>query len=206
MTTIYPGASAEQVEREVSDVLESAVQQLTQLKQVRTTSRPGYSELRVEILERYSSEEIPQIWDELRRKINDTAASLPPGAQAPVVNDDFGDVFGLYYAMTGDGLTRTELHEAAKTLRRGLLPVEGVGRSRSPARSRNGSSSRFRRRASPRCASRPRRSPAHWPMRKPNCTPVGCAARTCTCASRPAAPSIRCRPCARCRWGAAMRG
>lgn len=128
VTTIYPGASAEQVEREVSDVLESAVQQLTQLKQVRTTSRPGYSELRVEILERYSSEEIPQIWDELRRKINDTAASLPPGAQAPVVNDDFGDVFGLYYAMTGDGLTRTELHEAAKTLRRGLLPVEGVGK------------------------------------------------------------------------------
>ena len=128
VTTIYPGASAEQVELEVSDVLESAVQQLTQLKRVRTTSRPGYSELRVEILERYSSEEIPQIWDELRRKINDTAASLPPGAQAPVVNDDFGDVFGLYYAMTGDGLTRTELHEAAKTLRRGLLPVEGVGK------------------------------------------------------------------------------
>ncbi|MDR7191334.1 efflux RND transporter permease subunit [Luteimonas terrae] len=128
VTTIYPGASAEQVELEVSDVLESAVQQLNQLKQVRTTSRPGYSELRVEILERYSSEEIPQIWDELRRKINDTAASLPPGAQAPVVNDDFGDVFGLYYAMTGDGLTRTELHEAAKTLRRGLLPVEGVGK------------------------------------------------------------------------------
>lgn len=128
VTTIYPGASAEQVELEVSDVLESAVQQLTQLKRVRTTSRPGYSELRVEILERYSSEEIPQIWDELRRKINDTAASLPPGVQAPVVNDDFGDVFGLYYAMTGDGLTRTELHEAAKTLRRGLLPVEGVGK------------------------------------------------------------------------------
>ena len=128
VTTIYPGASAEQVELEVSDVLESAVQQLTQLKRVRTTSRPGYSELRVEILERYSSEEIPQIWDELRRKINDTAASLPPGAQAPLVNDDFGDVFGLYYAMTGDGLTRTELHEAAKTLRRGLLPVEGVGK------------------------------------------------------------------------------
>lgn len=128
VTTIYPGASAEQVEREVSDVLESAVQQLTQLKRVRTTSRPGYSELRVEILERYSSEEIPQIWDELRRKINDTAATLPPGAQAPVVNDDFGDVFGLYYAMTGEGLTRTELHEAAKSLRRGLLPVEGVGK------------------------------------------------------------------------------
>lgn len=128
VTTIYPGASAEQVELEVSDVLESAVQQLTQLKRVRTTSRPGYSELRVEILERYSSEEIPQIWDELRRKINDTAASLPPGVQTPVVNDDFGDVFGLYYAMTGDGLTRTELHQAAKTLRRGLLPVEGVGK------------------------------------------------------------------------------
>lgn len=128
VTTVYPGASAEQVEREVSDVLESAVQQLDQLKRVRTKSIAGYSELRLEIRESYSSAQIPQIWDELRRKIGDAAGQLPPGAQAPVVNDDFGDVFGIYYAMTGDGLTRTELHEAAKALRRGLLTVEGVGK------------------------------------------------------------------------------
>lgn len=125
--TPYPGASAEEVEREVSDVLERAVQQMPQLGEVRTRSMAGLSEMRIEILDTYRGPQIPQIWDELRRRIGDARGDLPPGAYAPIVNDNFGDVFGIYYAITGDGLTRTELYEAAKALHRGLRPVEGVG-------------------------------------------------------------------------------
>ncbi|MBS7455545.1 efflux RND transporter permease subunit [Coralloluteibacterium stylophorae] len=127
VTTIYPGASAEEVETEVSDVLEGAVQQMAQLKEVRTQSMAGYSEMRIEIRDSFRSEDIPQIWDELRRKINDAQGQLPPGAQPSTVNDDFSDVYGIYYALTGDGLTRSELNEVAKDLRRGLITVDGVG-------------------------------------------------------------------------------
>lgn len=127
VTTVYPGASAEEVETEVSDALESAVQQMAQLKEVRTKSAAGYSEMRVEIRDSFRSEDIPQIWDELRRKVNDAQGQLPPGAQPSTVNDDFSDVYGIYYALTGDGLSRNELNEVAKDLRRGLITVDGVG-------------------------------------------------------------------------------
>lgn len=128
IVTAYPGASAEEVEAEVTDLLESAIQQMPQLKEIRSKSIAGNSEVRVEIREEYSSEEIPQIWDELRRRIRDAEGDLPPGAATPAVNDDFGDVFGIFYAITGDGLTLTEMNEAAKALRRGLLGAEGVGK------------------------------------------------------------------------------
>lgn len=127
VVTPYPGADAQTVEREVTDVLETAIQRMPQLDEIESRSVPGMSELRVRIRGEYDASRIPQVWTELRRRVGDVESSLPPGAAPPIVNDDFGDVFGIYYAVTGDGLTLTELHEAAKEIRRGLLTAQGVG-------------------------------------------------------------------------------
>ncbi|ETR66425.1 MAG: hypothetical protein OMM_12812, partial [Candidatus Magnetoglobus multicellularis str. Araruama] len=77
--TAYPGAGPEEVELEVTDVLETAVQELSQVKEIRSISRAGISIIYVDIKEFYMGDEIPQIWDELRRKVNDAQHLLPPG-------------------------------------------------------------------------------------------------------------------------------
>ncbi|TVQ55969.1 MAG: efflux RND transporter permease subunit [Rhodobacteraceae bacterium] len=124
--TRYPGATAEEVEREVTEPLESAVQQMPQLKRVTSRSRPGLSELTVEIDDRFPGRQLPQIWDELRRRIGDARGALPPGAEDPRVNDDFGDVFGLFFAVTAPGFTDAERREIGRLLRREMLTVPGV--------------------------------------------------------------------------------
>ncbi|AQQ68902.1 MFS transporter [Microbulbifer agarilyticus] len=126
--TTYPGASARQVEEEVTEKLEIAIQQMAQLKRITSTSRTGLSEINVEIKDEYLSEDLPQIWDELRRKVSDARASLPKGALPPVVNDDFGDVYGIYFAMTGENFTPSEMRDISKVVRRELLAVDGVAR------------------------------------------------------------------------------
>ncbi len=126
VSTAYPGASAEEVEPEVTDRLEKAVQQLSQIKKVRSISRAGSSIIYVDIKDKYDSSAIPQIWDELRRKISDAQALLPSGAGPSIVNDDFGDVYGVFFALTGEGFSYEELKEAADFLQRELLLVRGV--------------------------------------------------------------------------------
>jgi multidrug efflux pump subunit AcrB len=128
IVTPYPGASAAEVEEEVSDVIERAVQQLGQLKRVQSTSTRGMSSIKATIKDQYDVNTLPQVWDELRRKVNDYQSRLPPGAGPSIVNDDFGDVFGIYLALIGDGYTMAELYEHAKLLRRDLLLVQDVKR------------------------------------------------------------------------------
>ena len=128
VVTPYPGATPAEVAEEVSEVMEKACQQLGQIKEVRSTSQPGVSILTVEIQDRYDGSMLPQVWDELRRKVNDAQSNLPPGAGPSIVNDDFGDVFGILLAVYGDGFTYKELHEHAKTLERELLLVDDVGK------------------------------------------------------------------------------
>jgi multidrug efflux pump subunit AcrB len=126
--TPYPGASAEEVEQEVSDYLEIAVQQLGQLDRVTSKSDRGLSTLTVTIKNSYDSESLPQVWDELRRKINDAASNLPQGVGQPVVIDDYGDVFGVFVAITADGYSYAELKDYVDILRRELLLVQDVGK------------------------------------------------------------------------------
>ena len=128
ITTQYPGATAAQVEVEVTEPLETAAQQLKQLKEVRSISRPGLSIVFAEIQETYDKETLPQVWDELRRKIEQASGHLPPGCNMPFVNDDFGDVYGVLLALTGDGYSRHELRKIAEDLRRELLLCDDVGR------------------------------------------------------------------------------
>ncbi|MBR9783461.1 MAG: efflux RND transporter permease subunit [Gammaproteobacteria bacterium] len=126
--TNYPGASAEKVEREVTERLEIAIQQMPQLKEVTSVSSPGLSEITVEVKSTYDSNLLPQIWDELRKRLRDTASSLPAGAQDPIVFDDFGDVYGLYYALSAPDFDTRELREFARIIRRDLLTTEGVAK------------------------------------------------------------------------------
>ena len=124
--TRYPGASAQQVAEEVSEPLESAIQKLAEVDRIASVNRPGVSLIEVYIKSAVAGSEIPAIWTDLRAKLRDAGQRLPPGAQAPKVNDGFGDVFGIYYAVTAEGFSDAEKHRLASFLRRELLAVEGV--------------------------------------------------------------------------------
>jgi multidrug efflux pump subunit AcrB len=128
--TQYPGASPEQVALEVSDPLESAIQEMQEVRSISTVSSAGLSEIRVEIKYGFSEskEELQIIWTKLRNKMNDAKASLPSEARTPIVNDDFGDVYGLSYLVTGDDFSYEELRTYAKELQKDILQVKGVGK------------------------------------------------------------------------------
>ena len=126
--TSYPGASPLQVEEEVSYPIENAIQQLPYVDHVTSISTSGTSQIMVEMKGIYRAKELKQIWDELRRKVHDLTPALPPGVQAPVVNDDFGDVYGMLYAITGEGYSDEEIRDYVDFLRRELVLVDGVGK------------------------------------------------------------------------------
>jgi len=126
--TPYPGATASEVEQEVSDKIEQAVQQLGQLKEVESKSDRGLSTVTVRIKDKYDKAALPQVWDELRRKVGDVQGKLPPGAGPSFVNDDYGDVFGVFVAVYGDEYSYAELKEYVKFLRRELLLVPDVSK------------------------------------------------------------------------------
>ncbi len=126
--TPYPGASAAEVEEEVTNVIEKAVQQLGQLDYVWSRSSRGMSIIHPIIKDKYGKATLPQVWDEVRRKVNDVQGHLPPGAGPSLVNDDFGDVYGVYVAVTGEGYTYKEVYDYVKFLQKELLLVEDVKR------------------------------------------------------------------------------
>jgi multidrug efflux pump subunit AcrB len=126
--TPYSGASAAEVETEVTNVIEKAIQQMGQLKKVESRSARGMSSINVTMKDKYDKTSLPQVWDELRRKVNDAQRNLPPGAGPSLVNDDFGDVYGLFYAITGEGYSYKEIYEYAKLLQRELLKAKDVKR------------------------------------------------------------------------------
>ncbi|WP_295627166.1 efflux RND transporter permease subunit [uncultured Nitrosomonas sp.] len=128
VVTSYPGASAAEVEEEVSDRLEKAVQKLGQLKRVESRSERGLSTLTVTIKDQYDKSTLPQVWDELRRKISDVQHELPPGVGPSLVIDDYGDVYGIFIAVLGDEYSYSELKDVVDLLRRELLLVQDVAK------------------------------------------------------------------------------
>src|SRR5262245_40309121 len=125
--TPYPGATAEEVTSEVTNPIERACQQLGQLDRVESESSRGMSIVTARIMDRYHRDRIPQVWDELRRKINDVQPQLPPSVRGrSMVVDDFGDVYGIFLAINGDGYSIGELRRYAEFLRRELLLVQDV--------------------------------------------------------------------------------
>lgn len=128
VVTAYPGATPQQVEEEVTYPLEKAIQQLPYVDKVNSISSRGLSQITVSMKNNYGPDDLPQIWDELRRKINDQKRDLPPGVLEPKVIDDFGDVYGILFAVTGDGYSYKELLDYIDYLRRELELVDGVGK------------------------------------------------------------------------------
>ena len=131
--TLYPGATPQEVEREITYHIENAVQQLTQLKRVGAISQNGFSEVTVKIKDKFKKPDFPNIWDELRRKVTDAQSLLPPGSQTSVVFDDFGDVFGLFYALTGEDYSYRELKDYADILMNNCYWFPAFGNSPSMA-------------------------------------------------------------------------
>ena len=126
--TQYPGAEPYEVEEEVSDIIEQYVQKIPEVDYVESESSFGLSIVTVHYYEGYSSREYRQMYDELRRKVTDASAHLPSGAHEPLVNDDFKDVYGILYAVTGDGYSLGEIYDFAEFLQKELFLVEGVGK------------------------------------------------------------------------------
>ena len=128
--TQYPGATPTEVANEITEPLESAIQQMQEVESLKSTSSAGLSRINVEIKYEFSPSKaaLQAIWSKLRNKVNDAQSALPPGAIASIVNDDFGDVYGVYFLLTGDGYTYKELEDYAKKLRTDVLSVEGVAK------------------------------------------------------------------------------
>jgi multidrug efflux pump subunit AcrB len=128
VSTIYPGATASEVEQDVTDRIEAKLQELKQVDYLESFSRDGLSVIKVFIKPFYTSKDIPQVWDELRRKVGDIAPQLPKGAGPSLVGDDFGDVYGLLLAVTGDGYSYAQLKAHVNDLKKELSLVKGVAR------------------------------------------------------------------------------
>ncbi|WP_147820785.1 efflux RND transporter permease subunit [Salidesulfovibrio onnuriiensis] len=124
--TQFPGASPQRVEELVTDKLEEKIRELSDLKSVESQSMAGLSIIKVEFLDKLKNME--PVWQKLRNKVDDAAPDLPAEARTPVVNDEFGDVFGILVTLTGDGFSYRELKDAADDLRDQILKLDGVGK------------------------------------------------------------------------------
>lgn len=126
--TQYPGATAQQVEEEVTYRLENAIQELSYVDHVTSVSQPGLSQIMIEMHSTLRKHQMPQVWDELRRKVNDARKTLPPGSGEPMVKDDFADVYGMTFSISGDGYSYQDIADYTDYLRRELVLVKGVGK------------------------------------------------------------------------------
>ena len=126
--TTYPGASAHEVELEVTDKLEKSIREMAGVDNVQSQSMNDLSLITVELKTTVKDKDVEQYWDILRRKVNNVAASLPATASIPQVRDDFGDVYGIFYALTADGLTDQEMSDYAELVKRNVADIDGVSR------------------------------------------------------------------------------
>ncbi|TNY53491.1 MFS transporter [Vibrio parahaemolyticus] len=124
----YPGATSKEVEEELTYPLEKEIRKLPYIDRITSTSSNGMSQIMVSMKMDYGPDELPQIWDEMRRKINDLQPTLPQGVQSLQIIDDFGDVYGVILMLTGDDYDYVELKRYADHLRREIELVDGVGK------------------------------------------------------------------------------
>ena len=126
--TYWPGATAQQVAEQVTDKLERALQEVPYSDKIRSYSKPGESQIILELKDFSKPSEVPQVWYAVRKKIGDMRSTLPPGVQGPFFNDEFGDVYGVIYALSGDGFNMSELKVHADRMRQALLRVPDVAK------------------------------------------------------------------------------
>ncbi|MCQ8118043.1 efflux RND transporter permease subunit [Methylomonas rosea] len=126
--TGWPGASAQEVEQQVTDKLEKKLQEVPWLDNLRSYSRPGESLIFLSAKDSTPAAEVPDIFYQVRKKVGDIAYTLPAGVEGPTFNDEFGDVYGNLYALTGEGYDYAELKRHSETLRAELLRVNDVAK------------------------------------------------------------------------------
>ncbi|MEZ9851295.1 efflux RND transporter permease subunit [Vibrio breoganii] len=126
VVTLYPGASAEEVEQQVTDTVETKLQEMAELNRLRSLSRPGVSMVFVDLNESLNSDELPQQWELLRRKVSDVKLQLPTSAQISIVQDEFSEVYGMLFAIHGTDAAPEELRQYAEELQRRIKAVEGI--------------------------------------------------------------------------------
>ncbi|KVE21560.1 multidrug transporter AcrB [Burkholderia vietnamiensis] len=126
--TFWPGASARQVQEQVTDRIGRKLQETPAIDFLRSYSRPGESLLFFTMKDSAPVKDVPETWYQIRKKIGDIGYTLPPGVQGPFFNDEFGDVYTNIWTLEGDGFTPAQLHDYADQLRTVLLRVPGVGK------------------------------------------------------------------------------
>jgi len=124
--TLYPGATAAEVEDQVTDRLEKKLQELPSLDYLRSYSKPGESILFVNAREDIPAGKIADLWYEVRKKVGDIGHQLPPGVIGPFFNDEFGDTYSVIYALSGEGYGYAELKDMAESARQRFLRVPDV--------------------------------------------------------------------------------
>jgi len=126
--SIWPGASSEQTDRLVTDRIEKKLQEIPYFKHTRSYSRPGESLIVLELLDTAPAAEVPAIWYQVRKKVDDIRLQLPGDLLGPFFNDEFGDVFGSIWAFTGEGFTAAELKAHVERVRQELLRIPDVSK------------------------------------------------------------------------------
>ncbi|KJZ36342.1 efflux RND transporter permease subunit [Pseudomonas sp. B21-040] len=124
----WPGATQEETLKQITDRIEKKLEELDSLDYVKSYTRPGESTVYVYLRDTTNSKDIPEIWYQVRKKINDIKYQFPQGIQGPSFNDEFGDVFGSIYAFTADGLTLRQLRDYVEQARMEIRGVPGLGK------------------------------------------------------------------------------
>jgi multidrug efflux pump subunit AcrB len=124
----WPGATAQQVAEQVTDKLERTLQEVPYADKIRSYSKPGEAQIIFQIKDYAKSADVANVWYTVRKKIGDMKATLPPGVLGPFFVDDFGDVYGVIYALQSDGFTPAELKKFADGVRQKILRVQDVAK------------------------------------------------------------------------------
>lgn len=128
VTAQWPGASVEETTQLVTDVLEKKLQEVPHLDFIESETRAGSTIINVNLRDDTPPKAVPDIWYQVRKKMQDSAADLPQGAQGPQVNDEFDDTFGTIYGFTADGYSPRELRDRLETIRRSLMSLNDIGK------------------------------------------------------------------------------
>ncbi|MBS0339645.1 MAG: efflux RND transporter permease subunit [Proteobacteria bacterium] len=126
--TYWPGATAQQVAEQVTDKIERTLQEVPYADVIRSYSKPGESQIIFQIKDNSRPSEVPDVWYTVRKKVGDMRSTLPGGVQGPFFNDEFGDVYGVIYALEADGFSPAEVKAVADDVRQQLLRVKDVAK------------------------------------------------------------------------------
>ncbi|TKJ70376.1 multidrug transporter AcrB [Pseudomonas sp. CFBP13508] len=126
--TRWPGATAQEVSRQVTERIEKKLMETGEYERIMSFSRPGESQVTFIARDSMHSKDIPDLWYQLRKKVGDIRQTLPPGIQGPFFNDEFGTTFGNIYALTGDGFDYAVLKDYADRIQIQLQRVKDVGK------------------------------------------------------------------------------